>query len=201
MGRPVDEELVARFVLRETDDRETAEVKRLVREDPAWAAALQREAALDVAIFEALDLAAKPAVAAAPARRRAWWPALLPVLAFAAAALLWVGSPEPRYTLEVHGGEAAVRGSAEETLRWTEASVVDLVLRVDAPTDAAPAVAVLLDGQPVEGVRVERLPGGSIRVVGRFGAELPTPSPGPHLLIVDVGGASHALPFTWTAPR
>jgi len=55
VSRPVDADLVARFVLRETTDAEAAEVTRLVAEDPLWKAELQAQALLDVHMHEAFD--------------------------------------------------------------------------------------------------------------------------------------------------
>lgn len=209
MTRPVDPDLVARFVLRETTDAEAAEVSRLVKEDPAWAAELKLQAQLDLHVFAGFDALRGQAPTPAPRGWLAWLPALLtkgrvvvPALTFAAGALLWLQvQPTVDYALELHGGESAIRADAAPTGRYTQGSSLDLVLRASEPTQARPEVTVAIDGALVPGARVERVDGGTIRVSGTFGAELPALQPGPHTLTVTVDGAEHHAQIVWDAPR
>lgn len=198
--RPVDSDLVARFVLREVTEAEAAEVKRLVAEDPAWARELREQALLDVHLHEAFEQRkeARPVASPTPwwARLRRWWPVVVPTLALAAA-LLWVGEPAPTYELEVHGGESTLRATSAPTLRYTRGSSLDLVLRAAAPTTVLPEVVVLLDGAPLEGLEVRQVEGGSVELQGVFGEEIAEPSPGPHLLVVRVAGVEHTRDLVW----
>ena len=207
MSRPVDADLVARFVLRETTDAEAAEVTRLVAEDPAWKAELQAQALLDVHMHEAFDAlrAEKPATAPArPSRVASWfsgWRLALPTLALAMAAVLWLRpGPTVGYEVELHGGESVVRAAgrpADGPHRFTRGSSLDLVLRAQATTDAFPEVTVTLDGAPLAGVQVEHVPGGSIHLTGVFGEGLAEPAPGAHTLNVRVGDQTPDLDITW----
>lgn len=213
MSRPVDADLVARFVLRETTDAEAAEVTRLVAEDPAWKAELQAQALLDVHMHEAFDAlradsrAERPA--AAPARQSSlasWfsgWRLALPTLALAMAAVLWLRpGPTVGYEVELHGGESVVRAAGrpeDGPRRFTHGSSLDLVLRAQATTDAFPDVTVSLDGAPLAGVQIERVPGGSIHLTGVFGEGLAEPSRGAHKLTVRVGDQTHDLDITWAS--
>lgn len=207
MSRPVDADLVARFVLRETTDAEAAEVTRLVAEDPAWKAELQAQALLDLHMHEAFDALRAERPATAPARQSSlasWfsgWRLALPTLALAMAAVLWLRpGPTVGYEVELHGGESVVRAAgrpAEGPRRFTHGSSLDLVLRAQATTDTFPEVAVTLDGAPLAGVQIEHVPGGSIRLTGVFGEGLAEPSPGAHTLAVRVGDQAHDLDITW----
>ena len=205
MTRPVDPDLVARFVLRETTDAEAAEVSRLVKEDPAWAAELKLQAQLDLHVFAGFDALRDRTPAPAPRGWFAWlpdWRIVVPALTFAAGALLWLQvQPTVDYALELHGGESAIRADAAPTGMYTHGSSLDLVLRASEPTQARPEVTVAIDGAPVSGARVERIDGGTIRVSGTFGAELPALQPGPHTLTVTVDGAEHHAQIVWDAPR
>lgn len=201
MSRPVDVDLLARFVLREVTDAEHARVTRLVKEDPAWAAELRRQALLDVQLHEAFD-SLRDAAPAPVVDRWAWLRGLLlptiPVLALGAALLVLLPrGPSTTWTLEVHAGEASVRGAVDAPLVLRPGSALDLVLRASAPTSAHPEVEVRLDGAPVAGLEVRPLPGGSVRVLGRIGEAGPPPSPGRHTLTVRVDGVEHALDLTW----
>lgn len=207
MSRPVDADLVARFVLRETTDAEAAEVTRLVAEDPAWKAELQAQALLDVHMHEAFDALRAEVPGAAPARQSSlasWfssWRLALPTLALAMAAVLWLRpGPSVGYEVELHGGESVVRAAgrpADGPRRFTHGSSLDLVLRAQATTDAFPEVTVTLDGAPLAGVQIEHVPGGSIHLTGVFGEGLAEPRPGAHKLTVRVGEQAHDLDITW----
>jgi anti-sigma factor RsiW len=205
MSRPVDPDLVARFVLRETTDAEHAEVKRLVAEDPAWADELRQQALLDVQLHEAFDaLRAAPVALPGPSllqRLRALLLPVVPVLAMAGAAL-WLLSTDPQgtYSLEVHGGESSLRSAPSAGHRYTRGSALDLVLRAEVPTATEPAVTLLLDGAPLPGAEVRYAKGGSILIRGVFGDTLPELEPGPHRLVVEVAGATHTLDLQWEAP-
>lgn len=209
MSREVDDELLARFVLRETTSAEDAFVHARVAEDPAWAEALRVQAQLDLVIHEALDELASRAPEVAPVtapwwkRWRAWLVPAVPALALATA-LLVLRTPPPStvtYELDVVGGESIERGDADEALRFTEGSTMSLVLRAASPTDARPDISVTLDGAPLEGVDVRLAPGGSVQISGRFGDTLALPAPGAHVLTVHAAGEDHDVPFLFEAAR
>ena len=64
MSTPVNRSQLELYILGELDDAAAGEVERLVAEDPAWAAALQAEAQLEMAVFQVADAA--PLAAEAP---------------------------------------------------------------------------------------------------------------------------------------
>ncbi len=120
--KPVDRELLSRYLAGELDDARGAEVEANVAADPAWAAALQREAQVEMMLFEVADAA--PVAEAAPvAVAEPWYASILNwlkrpqgvgVLALAAAALFVMLSPTevvvvPAYGLQVHSGDRVQR--------------------------------------------------------------------------------------------
>jgi hypothetical protein len=198
MSKPVDRDTLALYLLEELDDRATAEVERLVSEDPEWAAALQEEAQFELAMFEVADAAAArrmpvvvPAEPEAPvswlATLRQWFLPAVPVLALAA--LLVVGLPSstpaplPGYTLElVHGGEAMVRGAelpSSDLPIYTHGSAMELRLVPATAYGGRLSVVVTVDGAPVS-VTPEITEKGTVRIYGVFGDDLPAQTPGPH---------------------
>jgi anti-sigma factor RsiW len=218
---PVDLDLIGLYVMGQLDDHESARVEALAEAHPAWAAALAREAAVEMAMFEVVDHARVPelvtrlaedraeqvgALAAAGAWVRRWFALGGVALAGAAVVAVLVLARGPAvpdgsatYGLEVLTGESTLRSSAPaaQVPVYTRGSTLSLVLRPSTRVISAPQVAVTLDGQPLSGLSVERLDGGAIEISGVFSEQLREPTPGEHRLRVKVGEQELEQAFIW----
>lgn len=223
MSTPVNPSQLELYILGELDDAASAEVERLVAEDPAWAAALQAEAQLEMAVFEVADAAPSPvaeSVAAAvkapsPSFGERLWRTLfgpaglgLAVAAMAAALVVFSGPTStvdlPPYQLEINAGEAVVRSAPKPGPQgvptYTRGSTLSMVVRPQTRVIASPQVDVLLDGAPLVGVKLDHLDGGTVEISGVFSEDLVEPTPGEHRLLVRVGGQELAQTFVWKQP-
>lgn len=220
-ARPVDLELIDRYLLREASPAEVAEVEGLVATDPSWAAAVRRQAEVELALMGAVDELVARAVPA-EAAPRGWWARLLHAIAgpggvalvvVTAAALLFApirvapdGAPgDVRWTVDPVLGEVADRSegaAAGLPPVFGAGSLMSVTLRPASrlPRGAAPAVEVLLDDAPLGGAKIEVAPEGAVSVKLTFGDGVPAPAPGPHTLTIWIGGAPHAVPFVFRAP-
>ena len=223
MRTPVNRSQLELYILGELDDAAAGEVERLVAEDPAWAAALQAEAQLEMAVFQVADaapLAAEAPVAAVakaptPTLGERLWRTLvgpaglgLAVAAMAAMFVLLHGpAPQvdlPPYQLEMNAGEAAVRSAPKPGQQgvptYTRGSTLSMVVRPQTRVIASPQVDVLLDGAPLTGVKLDHLDGGTVEISGVFSEDLAEPTPGEHRLVVRVGGQELAQTIVWKQP-
>lgn len=221
MSTPVNRSQLELYILGELDDAASAEVERLVAVDPAWAAALQAEAQLEMAVFEVADAAPSPvaesvaAKAPSPTLGERLWRTLfgpaglgLAVAAMAAMFVVFSGPASqvdlPPYQLEMNGGEAAVRSAPKPGPQgvptYTRGSTLSMVVRPQTRVIASPQVDVLLDGAPLTGVKLDHLDGGTVEISGVFSEDLVEPTPGEHRLLVRVGGQELAQTFVWKLP-
>lgn len=134
----------------------------------------------DPAVQDVLDDAPRPANG-----RRPWILALVPVLAIAAALLLWVAVPGgprqaelPDYAWTVQGGDQGMRGTPSEPSEGPRAlaagSSLTLSARPDVASEAAVGATVLVvrGGELVRTeAQVEVAPSGAVRWTGTSGTE------------------------------
>jgi hypothetical protein len=216
MNRPVDRDQIALYLLDELNDTATADVERLVADDANWAAALQEEAQMDMAIYAVVDEAlaqeaavagvqTSPQAATGEARQgQAWWRRWLVPAALGPMLAAWLlvvglpGSPEqmPSYELEmVSRGEMMTRGEADPKAGpavFTDGSGLKLVLRPKKAYGAKPQVRVSIDGDVVD-VDLRITGSGAVRIQGVFGDDLPSLSVGDHQLEVRIAAPGEDL--------
>lgn len=195
MSPEVDHTLIARYLAGELDDAASADVEEQVASSPEWASALQKEAQLEMALFEVVD-AIPTAVPTTPGmfeRMVAWLRQPMGItmfLAVAAAMLLVVRMPAgeaPAYQMLATSGDVQIRSAdrhREGPAVYSRGSALDLSLTPETAWSGRPEVQVLLDGVSLEGLEITRLEGGGVRLYGIWGEGLPMPETGRHSVAV-----------------